>query len=181
MPALALAKMGKMLAADVASGEMGDASRMILHGLEHQPELVIDILEDLIAEGGKPDAEEDIIAADILMLGWTLEFVRYGVEAGRREAIALADRARSTIVEAEAKGQIEPGLLLFILNQFGTAKLDVGDELRQIMMQAIQAQAEQAGEDDDGRAGLRAMARDLGEDPFDIHAGLSETDRKSVV
>jgi hypothetical protein len=47
-----------------------------------------------------------------MMLGIALESIRYGVEAGRREAIALADRVRSHLVEAQRTGRIEPQLML---------------------------------------------------------------------
>ena len=50
MPAFALAKMGKLLAADIARGELGDAARLVIRALDENPEIVIDILDDLITQ-----------------------------------------------------------------------------------------------------------------------------------
>jgi hypothetical protein len=177
MSTLPLAKLGKLLGADIASGAAGLSARLVLDALAETPEHVFDIVESLIAEGAKPDPDEDLLAADILMLTTVLENIRYGVEAGRREAIELADAVRRHLIEAQAKNRIEPRLMLLILNQFGAAKLDVGAELQGVMLRMMQERAE--GQNDETRRqgfeGLRALASELGGDPFDIHATLNET------
>ena len=177
MTSLSLAKLGKLLGSDIASGEAGLSARLVIEALAERPEYAIDIVESLIAEGAKPEPDEDLVAADVMMLATVLESIRYGVEAGRREAIALADGVRRHLIEAQASGHIEPQLMLLILNQFVAAKLDVGAELQGIMLRMME---EKAGDQDaeilsQGHQGLREIARDLGGDPFDIHAYLSET------
>jgi hypothetical protein len=122
--------MGKVVAADIASGEMGRAAQVIIGTLEKQPERVIDIIDGLIAKGAAPEPDEDLIAADLLIIGHLLEIFRYGVEAGHAAEIALADRVREQLCAANAEGRIDANLLLLILTQFSEAKLDVGDTLR---------------------------------------------------
>lgn len=111
------------------------------------------------------------------LLATVLERIRYGVEAGRQEAIALADRVRRHLIDAQTRGRIEPQLMLLILNQFVAARLDVGEKLKGIMLRMME---EKAGDQDNeilsqGHEGLRELARVLGGDPFDIHACLNET------
>jgi hypothetical protein len=59
-----------------------------------------------------------------MMLATVLERIRYGVEAERREAIALADGVRRHLIEARTSGRIEPQLMLLTLNRFVATKLD---------------------------------------------------------
>jgi hypothetical protein len=177
MTSLPLAKLGKLLGSDIASGEAGLSARLVIEALAERPEYAIDIVESLIAEAAKPEPDEDLVAADVMMLATVLERIRYGIEAGQREAIALADRVRRHLVEARTRGRIEPQLMLLILNQFVGAKLDVGEELQGIMLRMME---EKAGDWDSeslsqGYEGLRGLARELGGDPFDIHAYLNET------
>jgi hypothetical protein len=177
MTALPFTELGKLLGAEALSGEAGLAARIVTEALARSPEHVIDIVDSLIDEGARPEPDDDLMAADILMLATVLESIRYGVEAGRREAVVLADRVRRHLVEAQARGRIRPRLMLLILNQFVVAKLDVGPELQAVMLRMME---ERAGEQDaetlrQGREGLAELARELGGDPFDIHACLTES------
>ncbi len=172
MPAFSLAKMGKLLAADIVSGDLGDAARLVIRSLDKNPAIVIDVLDDLIKQGDKPEPPEDLIAADILMLANVLEFIRYRVEAGQADGIALVDRVMTRLLDAEAMGRIAPNLMLLILNQFAIAKLDVGDALRSTILRMMESSAAETGAS--GREDLRAMLRDAGDNPFDQHAALDE-------
>jgi hypothetical protein len=173
MAARPLAKMS----ADLVSGAGAPSARIIVETLAQHPEFVLDIIDDLIAAEDLAERDEDMIAAEILMLGTVLESIRYGVEAGKREAIALAEDARRLLVDAEAKSRIEPRLMLLILNQFVAAKLDVGEKLQSIMLRMLVDRASDASPGDlrDGQEGLLALASDLGGDPFEVHAHLNET------
>ena len=106
------------------------------------------------------------------MLAQVLEYIRYRVEAGQADGIALADRVRTRLLDAEAKGRIAPNLMLLILNQFAIAKLDVGNALRSTMLRMLESSAAETGAGDQEH--LRAMLRDAGDNPFDQHAALNE-------
>lgn len=176
MNKLPLAEMTKVVAADLAKGKMGEATGMIISALERQPAIAVDLIESLIAESAKRRPNEDKFAGGMFMLGRALEIIQYAVEAGRAEEIALAERIRALLRAAHAKGRIDAGLLLLILNLFAAAKLDVGDDLRATMMQAM----EETGDLDDPTEGDAAdVLRDLlavaGDDPFAVHTMLAET------
>jgi hypothetical protein len=176
MKTFPLAEMGKVVAADVATGKMGETARLIMSALERQPEVAVDLIESLIAEGAKQEPDDDKIAGDMLMLGRVLEIIRYGVEAGRAEETALAACILTQIGTAEAKGRIDAGLLLVILNLFAAAKLDVGDDLRATMVRAIEANAALTNPTEaDGADALRDLLAVAGDDPFGAHTILAET------
>lgn len=63
MTSLPLAKLGKLLGSDIASGEAGLPARVVLEVLAERPEYASDIVESLIAEGGKPEPDEDLVVA----------------------------------------------------------------------------------------------------------------------
>lgn len=176
MSTFPLAEMGKIVAADVATGRMGEMSRLVLSTLERQPAVAVDLIESLIAEGAEREPDDDKIAGGVLMLGRVLEVIRYGVEAGRAEEMALADRVRAQLSTAEAEGRIDAGLLLLILNLFGAAKLEVGDALRRTMQRVMEANAASSNPtDEEGAEALRDLLAAAGDDPFSAHAIISET------
>ena len=176
MASPSLAKLGKLLQADVARGEIGPASLLAIDELSTHPELAIAIIDSLISERGKMVPDEDAVATGILMLGTVLEGIRYGVEAGRREAKSLAEEVRRHLIAAEASGRMKPALMLLILNQFVAAKLDVGDELQAIMLRMIEddAATAPAAALREGTEGLQQLARAFDGNPFDIHGHLKE-------
>ncbi len=176
MASLSLAKLGKMLQADVARGEIGPASLFAVDELSAHPELAIAIIDSLIPEAGKTVPDEDAIATGILMLGTVLEGIRYGVEAGRSESKSLAEEVRRHLIAAEAAGRLKPALMLLILNQFVDAKLDVGDELQAVMLRMIEddAATAPAAALREGVEGLQQLARAFDGNPFDIHGHLKE-------
>lgn len=170
MNSQALAEMGKLVAADIASGEMGRAAQVIIGTLEQQPERVTDIIDGLIAKGAAPEPDEDLIAADLLIICRLLDIIRYGVEAGHAAEMALADRVREQLCAANAEGRIDANLLLLILTQFSEAKLDVGDRLRAAILRSVEAKvAEKAPTTKEGGETLRAMLTEAGNNSFDAH------------
>jgi hypothetical protein len=77
---------------------------------------------------------------------------------------------------AYSEGRIDGALLLLILNQFVTAKLDVGDTLRATMLRAIEAQAATISTTEKNAFdALRSMLAEAGDDPFAAHAIIAET------
>ena len=176
MASPSLAKLGKMLQADVARGEIGLASLLAIEELSSHPELAIAIIDSLIPDACKTVPNEDAVATGVLMLGTVLEGIRYGVEAGRREANSLAQEVRRHLIAAEASGRMKPALMLLILNQFVDAKLDVGDELQAVMLRMIEddAATAPAAALREGAEGLQQLARAFDGNPFDIHGHWKE-------
>ena len=173
----ALTRTAKLIAKDMAAGRMGPKSKLAMQDLSAAPEDVIGIVELLIAEGAKNKPSDDLIAALAFMLGYGLENVRYGVERADKGLIALAARLRELLIARGETGRISPPILLLVLHQFGSAKLEVGDELRELMQQLMEDDEEAfaATARGEGADYFARMAAELDHDPFAIHGCLSET------
>src|SRR3954465_4090474 len=137
----ALARMGKLVTADVAAGRPGLNSEAVTRALEAQPEAALDLLDMLLAEAGKKRRNERLVTAYGYMLGQTLEYARYAIEGGFEHAAELVDAVRQRLLAAGKQGRAEPALLLMVLREFASAKLDPGPELRALMEKQMEAMA----------------------------------------
>jgi hypothetical protein len=176
-----LARLARLVAAEVAAGQPGPNSLAASRSLEAQPEAVLDVLDMLLTEWRRKRRNEALVAAYGYMLGQALEYTRYGVEGGVAQAAESVEAVRQRLLAAGRDGQIEPALLLMILREFATAKLDPGPELRALMDRLTEGMA--AGAPDDGDAGaslamldgyIEELAREVGGDPFELYAQVQE-------
>src|SRR6266446_5632442 len=154
----ALARIGKMVAAEVAEGHPGSASQLARKSIEAAPEIAADLIELIIKEGTKKRPDDDVIAAYGFLL-------TYGLE-----------QLRSALLHAGLNRRISPPLLLLVLHQFAAAKLEMGDPLRDLMQRLMDEDVESrakvaAGEGSDH---LARVAEELDGKPFAIHAYLDE-------
>jgi hypothetical protein len=172
-----LVRLGKLVLADVAAGRPGTNSQLVSQFLESQPEAVLDLLGMLVGEAETKRPNEKLVTAYVFMFGQALEYVRYAVEGGRAEAAKLVDSVREQILEMGKAGQVEPALLLMILREFASAKLDPGSELRVIMDQAMEGLAASAPGPDGIEAFdsyLEELALAVGGDAFDLFTQVQE-------
>lgn len=172
-----LVRLGKLMMADVAAGRPGPNSHSVSEFLESQPEAVLELLGMLTAEAGKKRPNDKLVTAYVFMIGQALEFARYAVEGGRANAAKLVDSVREQLVAMAKAGQVEPALLLMILREFASAKLDPGPELRGVMDQAVEGIATSAPGPDGPEAfdsHLEELALTVGGDAFDLFTQLQE-------
>src|SRR3954469_3465473 len=128
-----LARLGKLVAADVTTGQPGANSWAASQALEAQPEAVLDLIEMLLTEGRKTRPNEKLVSAYVYMIGQALEFIRMAAENGQASAQELADAVRLTLLQAGTSGLVQPILLVMILMEFANAKLAPGAELQRLM------------------------------------------------
>ena len=81
-----LARLGKLVAADVTSGQPGANSWAASQALEAHPEAVLDLIEMLLTEGRKTRPNEKLVSAYVYMIGQALEFIRMAAENGQASA-----------------------------------------------------------------------------------------------
>ena len=177
----ALARMGKLVMADVATGRPGLNSEAVSRALEARPEAALDLLDMLLAEAGRKRRNEKLVTAYGYMLGQALEYARYAIEGGFEHAVALVDAVRERLLAAGKQGRAEPALLLMVLQEFARAKLDPGSELRALMEQRMAAMALEAAGPDPGAEGIAGLdshfaelARAVGGDAFALYAHVQE-------
>ena len=172
-----LARLGKLVMADVAIGQLGPNSQLASEFLASQPEAALDLLDMLAGEAGKKRPNEKLVTAYLFMIGQALEFARYAVEGGRAEAGTLVDSFREQLAAMGKAGQVEPALLMMILREFASAKLDPGPELRGVMDRAMEGLAAGAPGHDGMEAfdsHLEDLALAVGGDPFELFTQMQE-------
>ena len=139
MPArTTLARLGKLVAADVRTGRAGANSWAASQALQADPEAVLDLIEMLLVEGRKTRPNEKLVSAYVYMIGQALEFIRMAAENGQASAQGLADAARRTLLQAGTSGLVQPVLLVMILMEFSNAKLDPGADLQHLMANLLE-------------------------------------------
>jgi hypothetical protein len=103
-----LARLGRLVAADVAAGQPRPNSEAVSRALEAQPEAALDLLDMLLAEAGKKQRNERLVTAYGYMLGQALDYARYAVEGGFAQAAALVDAVRDRLLAAGRGGGSRP-------------------------------------------------------------------------
>jgi hypothetical protein len=184
--------LGQLVAADLASGGPAEASYAAAQLMDEAPEASFELLELLLEQASeaargkkskkklkkKPAADDRLVEAYAYLLANALEVLRYGVELGKSDALSLLERLRKRVLDAARDENIEPHVLMMILSQFVTAKLDLGEELRSTMRYAIENespdQSESASLEEVARH-LAQVAEDLEGNPYAIHSCLAET------
>jgi hypothetical protein len=199
--------LGHMVAADLAAGGPAEASFAAAQMMDETPEAALELLDLLLEQASdarraktekaapktsdkapskgkskkkptKSDADERLLEAYAYLLANALEVLRYEVELGKSGALALLDRLRHRVLAASQDERVEPHMLMMILSQFVTAKLDLGEDLRSAMQNAIESDSPELSEAaamDDIARHLAQVAEDLDGNPYAIHSCLAET------
>jgi hypothetical protein len=174
-----LTVLARLVAKEAAtSGRPGESAYLAARVLERRPEAALDLLDLIVAESRKKRPNGNLIMAYTYMFGQTLEYTRYGIEAGHGEAGALAERIRARLLVLAGGGDVEPELLLLAVSEFGNARLEPGDELRAVMTELVDRHAEDHFAEtsmesmQDFVANLASVARG---DAFGLHRHLTET------
>src|SRR4051812_1014762 len=172
-----LARLGKLVAADVTTRRAGANSWAASQALEAHPEAVLDLIEMLLTEGRKTRPNEKLVSAYVYMIGQALEFIRIAQENGQAPAQELADSVRLTLLQAGASGLVQPVLLVMILMEFANAKLDPGAELQHLMANLFEQIGLERGagaSEGDFDSYLEDLAEEVGGDPFALQAQMLE-------
>src|SRR3954451_9487924 len=172
-----LARLGKLVAGDVRTGQPGANSWAASQVLEAHPEAVLDLTEMLFTEGRKTRPNEKLVSAYVYMIGRALEYIRMAAENGQASAQELADSVRLTLLQAGASGLVQPVLLVMVLMEFANAKLDPGAELQHLMANLFEQIGSERGagaSEGDFDSYLEDLAEKVGWDPFAVHAQMLE-------
>ena len=172
-----LARLGKLVAADVTAGQPGANSWAASQALEAHPEAVLDLIEMLLTEGRKTRPNEKLVSAYVYMIGQALEFIRIAQENGQAPAQELADSVRLTLLQAGASGLVQPVLLVMVLMEFANAKLDPGADLQHLMANLFEQIGLERGagaSEGDFDSYLEDLAEEVGGDPFALQAQMLE-------
>lgn len=165
-------RIAKQLAKD-ANPLFGEDLR---HLLEENPVWVMDSLKGLLdAEKNEASTPHRLVDAYSLLLGRQLEFIRYGVDRGREDAIELARQFQLRVVGLARNGHISALLLNRIAVLLRDAKLQPITELFEVASNLMQDITPPADFDvAQIPAFLMDLASEANHDPFEIARGLTE-------
>jgi hypothetical protein len=171
------ARMAKLVVKEVGAGELGDASQQALEAIGREPDLAVEVLSLIMKEGARKRPDDTALSAYSFLLGHALDQVRYAVDRDSPDGIALADDLRRSLLAAGADGQISPPIMHLILRAFAASKLDMGDELRDLMQAMMEADTDTGAKVEPGAWGehMATMVEELEGDAFAIHGFLDET------
>jgi len=165
------------VAGEMANGDLSDASQQALEDIGCAPEIAIELLVGLINEGASSKPDDTLISAYSFLLGHALEQVRYAVDRGSPDGIALADNLRQLLKDAADGEHVSPPIMWLILSLFANAKLEISDELRNLMQRMMEIDTEAHSEVEPGQWSnhLTQMIDDLEGDIFALHDFLNDT------
>ena len=173
----ALTRIAKTVAAEMKRDRVSATPPQELEQLAEHPEHVFDLVELLAKEGLKKRPNDELIAAYTFILGHSLEMLRNAIERGDIVIVGLVERLRTLLLEAGRQERISPPVLLIVLHQFASARLDIGDTLREQMNRMMEQDTEAQAAVARGEANhyFAQMAEDFGNDSFAIHTYLDES------
>lgn len=162
----------RQAAKDVIAGRLEVEGQPVVEFLDHNPEAVLPLIDLLVAEGRKKRPNDKLTTAYAWMLTYGLEFIRYRVERNQAAGLQLAEAVRQRILQRAGEELFDPALLMIVLGPFKQAKLEIGEELQQLMARVTEeasrdpAYAADAGSIAEHWAEVAEMAEG---DPFALH------------
>ncbi|MGH6962382.1 MAG: hypothetical protein ACREE7_18020, partial [Dongiaceae bacterium] len=167
----------KRIAHDLARGRPAALTDEIAAYLETEPQGIFDNLNGLVERVDEDDADENLAGAYIALLVMQLEFLRYRIDRGHRQAIDLRAAFEERVVALVREGE-SPGLLLGAVGAaMYQAKLDAGPVLRALQQEFLEDDDDDEVGDDadpDIAAALSNIAATCGGDVFAVIESLAE-------
>lgn len=174
-----LLRLGAAVAEEIRAGGAGAGMGALGDALAALPQAPLEIVGLIGREARRRQPDAQLVAALAFICGQALETLRFGVERADPAAAAMLSAVRDRLVQEARSDKADPAVLMLLTKQFAVAKLDIGAELRGAMGDMLDERADEAAEagagDADMARHLAELARQLGDDPFAIHAELGET------
>jgi hypothetical protein len=174
-----LIRLARLVQRDIAGGHMSKNARQAVEVLSDYQNAAVDLLDLALEEATKED--KSLFDSFGFLFGQSLEALRFDIESGYKTASDLADCTRQRLVAASKAGAVSPSHLVFLIQCYGSAKLDPGKDLRRVVERLLE---EVGNADADNRnpadiADLLGLVADLVKqtdgDPFALHSVLGES------
>jgi hypothetical protein len=176
-----LIRLARLVRKDIASGRVSKNTKRSLEVLADYQNSAIELLELALEEAAKEKFDKPLVDSLGFLFSHALETLRFDIESGYKTASDLAESVRQRLATASNPGASDPSTLLFLVQCLGTAKLDLGEELRGIVEHLLEEVGEtHAGDfnpaDTADLLGLVAgLVKQADGDPFALHAVLTES------
>ena len=137
-----LIRLARLVRKDIASGRVSKNTQRSLDVLADYQNPAIELLELALEEAAKEQSDKPLVDSLGFLFSHVLETLRFDIELGYKTASNLAESVRMRLVTASKTGASDPSTLLFLVQCFGTAKLDLGEELRGVVEHLLEAVGE---------------------------------------
>ena len=140
-------RLARLAQKDIASGRVSKNAQQAVEVLADYQNSAIELLELALEEAAKEQSNKPLVDSFGFLFGQALETLRFDIESGYKTASDLAEGVRKLLVTASHSGTSDPSTLLFLVQCFGAAKLDLGDELRGVVEHLLDEVGEASGGD----------------------------------
>ncbi len=123
-------RLAQLAKKDIANGRLSKNAQQAVDALADYSNAAIELLELALAEAAKERSNEPLVASFSFLFGQALESLRLDIESGYKTASDIAEKVRKRLLTASDAGESDPSTILSLVQCFGAAKLDLGDELR---------------------------------------------------
>src|SRR5713226_2609043 len=121
--------LAQLVRKDIASGCVSTHAQQAVDTLADYSNAAFELLELALDEAAKERADQALVDSFSFLFGQALERLRLDIEAGYETASDIAERVCKRLVTASQPGASDPSTILFLVQSFGAAKLDLGEEL----------------------------------------------------
>jgi hypothetical protein len=176
-----LIRLARLAHKDIASGRGSKNAQQAVEVLADYENSAIELLDLTLGEAKREKSDKSLVDSFAFLFGQSLETLRFDIEAGYRTASDLAEGVRKRLVTAIKTEASDPSTLLSLVQCLGAAKLDLGDELRDIVAHLLERGGEANVDDskpvelDDLFGFVADLAKQADGDPFELYAVLAES------
>ncbi len=176
-----LIRLARLAQKDIARGRASKNAQKAVEVLADYQNSAIELLDLTLEEAAKEKTNKSMVDSFGFLFGQALETLRFDIESAYKAASDVAESVRKRLVTASQSEASDRSTLLFLVQCFGAAKLDLGEELRGVVERLLEEVGEANADDFDlsDPADLFGFVADLVKqadgDPFAVHSFLAES------
>jgi hypothetical protein len=121
-----LIRLARLAQKDIASGRVSKNAQQAVEALSDYQNSAIELLDLTLEEATQEQSNKSLVDSFGFLFGQSLEALRFDIESGYRIASELAESVRKRLVTVSKAKACDPFTLLFLVQCFGAAKLDLG-------------------------------------------------------
>jgi hypothetical protein len=134
----AISRLAQLAKKDIASGCVSANARQAADTLADYSNAAVELLDLALHEAAKERPDQALVDSVVFLYGKALETLRLHIESGYKTAADIAETVRKRLVAASHPGASAPSTILMLVQSFGAAKLDLGEELPAVVEHLIE-------------------------------------------
>ena len=144
-----LIRLARLAQKDIARGRASKNAQKAVEVLADYQNSAIELLDLTLEEAAKEKTNKSMVDSFGFLFGQALETLRFDIESAYKAASDVAESVRKRLVTASQSEASDRSTLLFLVQCFGAAKLDLGEELRGVVERLLEEVGEANADDFD--------------------------------